>query len=33
MEPESSLPCLQEYATGLYHEPDESIPYHTNLFL
>jgi hypothetical protein len=27
MEPESSLPCAQEPATGLYPEPSESSPH------
>jgi len=27
MEPEFSLPCSQDYATGPYPEPDESIPH------
>jgi len=32
MEPEVSLPCSQETATGLYPEPDASIPHpHTIL--
>jgi hypothetical protein len=33
MELEGSLPCSQELSTGLYPEPDESIPYHTILFI
>jgi hypothetical protein len=33
MEPEGSLPCSQEPSTGPYSEPDQSIPYHTILFL
>jgi hypothetical protein len=28
MQPESSLPCLQEPSTGPYPEPDQSSPYH-----
>jgi hypothetical protein len=28
MEPEGSLPCLQEPSTGPYLEPDQSSPYH-----
>jgi hypothetical protein len=27
MEPEGSLPCLQEPATGPYPKPDESSPH------
>jgi hypothetical protein len=33
MEPENSLPCSQEPATGPYPQPEESIPYQANLFL
>jgi len=33
MEPEVSLPCSQELATGLYHEPNESSQRHPNLFI
>jgi hypothetical protein len=33
MEPGSSLPCLQEIATGSYPEPDESNPFHPKQFL
>ena len=29
MEPESSLPCSQKYATWPYSEPDISTPLHT----
>jgi hypothetical protein len=32
MEPEVSLLCSQELATGPYSEPDESSPYHPVLF-
>jgi hypothetical protein len=31
MEPEVSLPCSQEYATGLYPEPDASNQHNPNL--
>jgi hypothetical protein len=33
MEPEGSLPCLQEPATGPYPKPDESSPCVHSLFL
>jgi hypothetical protein len=33
MEPESSLPCSQEPATGPYPEPDASSPHILILFL
>jgi hypothetical protein len=33
MEPESSLPCSQEQASGPYPEPDVSSPYYPILFL
>jgi hypothetical protein len=33
MEPEGSLPCLQESCTGPYPEPDQSKPYHPILSL
>jgi hypothetical protein len=33
MEPEVSLPCSQEHATGYYTKPDESSPYYPTLFL
>jgi hypothetical protein len=33
MEPEGSLPCLQETYTGTYFEPEKSNPYHPILFL
>jgi hypothetical protein len=33
MEPESTLPCSQEPATGPYYESDESSPQTHNLFL
>jgi hypothetical protein len=32
MEPEGSLPFLQELSIGPYPEPDESRPYHPILF-
>jgi hypothetical protein len=32
MEPEGSLPCSQEQATGPYSEPDESSPYPLTLY-
>jgi hypothetical protein len=32
MEPEGSLSCSQEHATGLYSEPDESSPQLLTLF-
>jgi len=32
MEPDVSLPSLQEPAAGPYHEPDESTPQLTILF-
>jgi hypothetical protein len=32
MEPESSLPCSQESATGKYPEPDEANPQLLTLF-
>jgi hypothetical protein len=32
MEPEGSLPCSQQPATGPYFEADESIPRPQNLF-
>jgi hypothetical protein len=28
MEPEGSLPCLQEPSTGPFPEPDQSSPFH-----
>jgi hypothetical protein len=27
METKNSLPCLQEHATGPYHEPEKSSPH------
>jgi hypothetical protein len=33
MEPEGSLPCLQELTTGSYPKPDESSPELPTLFL
>jgi hypothetical protein len=33
MEPEGSLPCSQEPASGPYPEPNDSSPYHSILFL
>jgi hypothetical protein len=33
MEPEGSLPCSKEPATGTYSELDKSSPYHPILFL
>jgi hypothetical protein len=33
MEPNGSILCSQEPATGPYLEPDESSPYHSILFL
>jgi len=32
MEPEVSLPCSQEHATGPYPDPDESSPHLLTLF-
>jgi hypothetical protein len=32
MEPEGSLPCLQEPSTGPYPEPEQSKPNHPILF-
>jgi hypothetical protein len=32
MEPEGSLPCSQQPATGLYPKPDASIPHVPTLF-
>jgi hypothetical protein len=32
MEPEGSLPCIQEPATGAYPEPGESNPHPKTLF-
>jgi hypothetical protein len=33
MEPEGSLPCSQDPSTGPNHEPDQSNPYHSILYL
>jgi hypothetical protein len=33
MEPEGSLPCLQQPSTGAYPEPDKSSPYLPILFI
>jgi hypothetical protein len=33
MEPEGSIPCLQEPSTGSCPEPDKSSPYYPILFL
>jgi hypothetical protein len=33
MEPEGSVPCSQEPATGPYPDPDASIPHLPNVFL
>jgi hypothetical protein len=33
MELEGLLPCLEEPATGLYPEPDQSGPYHPIIYL